>query len=255
MIVSPVSLRDVLLSPFVDLVLGGVCAGCERPGVAVCPDCRLVLGARPYEARPLEARPFAAWPEPVPAGLAPPMACAPYDGVVRAVLLAHKENGRYQLAGPLGEALASAVRASLGERRAAWLCPVPSPRARIRARGHDPLGRIAAAAARRLRHEGYDVRVAPVLRVVRRPADQAGLTATDRSANLAGAFRARSRWAERLTSQPILAVDDVITTGATLTEACRALTVAGIPPLGCAVVAATRRRFMRSSLPVSPEAD
>ncbi|MFC0626642.1 ComF family protein [Kribbella deserti] len=242
------SLRDVLLSPFADLVLGGVCAGCERPGVAVCADCRVVLRSRPYPA----------WPDPAPAGLAPPTACTAYDGVVRSMLLAHKEHGRYQLTGPLGAALAGSVLGALsgaGGHRAAWLCPVPSPRARIRARGHDPLRRIAAAAARRLRREGYDVRVAPALRVVRRPEDQAGLGAADRERNLAGAFETRSRWAERLTNQPVLIVDDVITSGATLTEACRALTAAGISPLGCAVVAATRRRFMRPSLPVFPEAD
>jgi len=240
-IVVTVLLRDA----FVDLVLGGVCAGCELPGSAVCPDCRAVL----------RASAFRAWPDPVPPGLAPPTATAPYDGVVRELILAHKEHARYPVAGPLGEALAGAVRTTLGPGRAAWLCPVPSPAGRVRARGHDPLGRITAAAARRLRAQGYDVRVARALRVVRRPADQSGLSAEGRAANLSGAFQLRSRWAERLTDQPVLVVDDVLTTGATLAEACRALAAAGTPALGCAVVAATRRRFMRPSLPVFPEAD
>ena len=239
------SLRDAFLEPFVDLVLGGTCAGCERPGTAVCAECRAVL----------RSEPFRAWPDPVPAGLAPPTACTAYDGVVRAMILAHKEHARYPVAGPLGEALAQSVRSALGPGRAAWLCPVPSPAARVRARGHDPLGRITAAGARRLRAQGYDVRVAAALRLVRRPADQSGLTAAGRAANLAGAFEVRSRWAERLTGQPVLVVDDVLTTGATLAEACRALARAGSPALGCAVVAATRLRFIRPSLPVCPEAD
>jgi predicted amidophosphoribosyltransferase len=231
---------------FADLVLGGCCAGCRRPGRSICPACRAALLAVPFRA----------WPDPPPAGLAVPTATAPYEGVVRELVVAHKEHGRFALAGPLGAALALAVEAALADRgrRAAWLCPVPSPPARVRARGHDPLGRITRACVRRLRAAGYDVRPAAALRVTRRTDDQSGLSAQARSDNLAGAFGVRSRWAERLIDQPVVAVDDVLTTGATLAEACRALTAAGVPVLASAVVAATPRRFMRSSLPVLPDA-
>ncbi len=239
-------LRDAL----VDLVLGGQCAGCDRPGVALCPDCRAALAA---------GTAYRAWPEPVPAGLRATTAAAEYGGVVRSVILAHKEHARYGLAGPLGEVLAVSVEAALERRRAAWLCPVPSSRSTVRERGHDPLRRLTAVAVRRLRRNGYDVRLADALAVVRRPEDQSGLSAQQRAANLAGAFAARSRWAERLTDQPVIVVDDVLTTGSTLAEACRALASRGIPVLGCAVLAATRRRaaarFMRTSLPVFAEAD
>jgi predicted amidophosphoribosyltransferase len=170
-----------------------------------------------------------------------------YGGIARSVILAHKEQARYPLARPLGDALALAIRSTLGSARAAWLCPVPSSRATVRQRGHDPLRRLTSVAARRLRQDGYDVRVADALAVVRRPLDQAGLSAEDRAANLAGAFAARSRWAERLTGQPVVVVDDVLTTGSTLAEACRALSWQGIPVLGCAVVAATRRRVVPGS--------
>jgi predicted amidophosphoribosyltransferase len=224
-----VGLRDA----FVDLVLGGTCAGCQEPGPAVCGACTTELSGM---------TPFTAWPDPVPAGLPAPTATAPYAGVLRKVILAHKEEGHYALARPLGEALASSVRTALGEERAAWLCPVPSTPATVRRRGHDPLRRVVIASVKELRRQGYDVRLADALAVVRRPADQAGLSAGERAANLAGAFAARSRWAERLTDQPVLLVDDVLTTGSTLTEAARALSARGIPVLGCAVVAATPRR-------------
>jgi predicted amidophosphoribosyltransferase len=228
------SLRDA----FLDLVLGGRCAGCERPGVSVCAECWSELTG---------SVPFQAWPEPRPESLPPPTASAPYDGVVRRVILEHKEHARYGLAKPLGMALANAVSTGLGPRRAAWLCPVPSTWATVRTRGHDPLRRLVIVAVRHLRSQGYDVRLADALRVVRRPADQAGLSAAERSANLAGAFATRSRWAETLTGQPVLLVDDVLTTGSTLAEACRALETTGIAVSGCAVIAATARRMTPGS--------
>ncbi|RZT28095.1 putative amidophosphoribosyltransferase [Kribbella sp. VKM Ac-2569] len=217
---------------FVDLVLGGRCAGCTRPGVTLCGGCRRLL---------TELTPFRAWPDPSPPGLAPPTAAAPYAGELRNLILAHKEHARYALARPLGELLANVVRAALDQRRAAWICPVPSPRATVRKRGHDPLGRITKAAVRSLRRQGIDARTAAALRVVGRPDDQAGLSAERRTANLDGVFGLRSRWAETLIDQPVLLVDDVITTGSTLTEACRALESRGIQVLGCALLAATAR--------------
>ncbi|WP_041289205.1 ComF family protein [Kribbella flavida] len=223
---------------FVDLVLGGTCAGCERPGASVCAQCRAELGA---------ATPFAARPDPVPAGFKPATAAAAYDGVLRRLIIEHKENARYALARPLGHLLAATVERAIEGRRAVWLCPVPSAPATDRARGHEPLRRIVVVAARHLRRQGYDVRPADALRVVRRPADQAGLSEAERVVNLAGAFAARSRWAEMLTGQPVLVVDDVLTTGSTLTEAVRALESAGVAVLGGAVLAATRRRTASGS--------
>ncbi|TCO46945.1 putative amidophosphoribosyltransferase [Kribbella antiqua] len=217
---------------FVDLVLGGRCAGCGRPGVTLCGGCRELLDA---------VTPFRAWPEPAPRGLPTPTASAPYGDQIRKLIIAHKEEARYALARPLGEVLATAVRSALGARHGVWLCPVPSARATVRARGHDPLRRITKAAVKSLRRQGFDARLADALTVVRRPDDQSGLSAERRTANLAGAFAARSRWAERLTDQPVLLVDDVITTGSTLAEACRALESQGIAVFGCAVLAATRR--------------
>ena len=72
----------------------------------------------------------------------------------------------------------------------------------------------------------------------RRVADQAGLNASDRAANLAGALQARFD----LRGQRVIVVDDVITTGATLAEAARALRAAGAEVPAAAVIAATSRR-------------
>jgi predicted amidophosphoribosyltransferase len=147
------------------------------------------------------------------------------------VLLAHKERGALGLATPLGLALAAAVRAgpvtgpTTGPAAGpVSLVPVPSARGAVRARGHDPLLRVARAAAGELRRTGMPARVLTVLRQTRPVADQAGLGARQRLANLAGALRLVEGGAGLLAAGgPVLIVDDLMTTGASLAEAVRAV--------------------------------
>ncbi len=125
------------------------------------------------------------------------------------------------------------------------LVPVPSSRRAVRERGHDHARRLAAVAARTA-----GLRSRPLLVQARRTADQAGLDALQRAANLHGALRARGR----LDGLPVLLVDDVVTTGVTLAEAARALRAAGADVRGCAVVAATVRRALPGvRAPAPPE--
>jgi hypothetical protein len=122
------------------------------------------------------------------------------------------------------------------------LVPVPSSARSRRARGHDPVRDLARVTASGLRRRGCPVMVLPVLRQARWVADQAGLTAADRRSNLAGALVVRPGWQARLPGRQVLLVDDVVTTGATLTEAHRVLLNTGARVLAAATVAATARR-------------
>jgi predicted amidophosphoribosyltransferase len=221
-----------VLADLLDLVLPRDCAGCALPGRTLCPACAAALTGPPAVHRPT----------PAPPGLPPLVAAAAYDGVVRSLLLAHKERGRLALARPLGTALAGAADV-LG--RGPVLVPVPSSPTAVRARGHDHARRLAATAARRL---GVGCRV--LLVQARSVQDQAGLDAAARSANLEGALRAR----RRVDGLEVVVVDDVVTTGATLVEAARALTAAGARVRGAAVVGATVLRGTRSVVepPLSP---
>ncbi|WP_042800978.1 phosphoribosyltransferase family protein [Streptomyces sp. C] len=173
---------------------------------------------------------------------------ARYEDAVREVVLAHKERGALPLAGPLGTALAAAVARggrAVGAAGGAELVlvPVPSARRAVRARGHDPARRIALAASGRLRGAGAAARVAPVLRLRRAVADQAGLGARERRENLAGALEVRPGGVALVAGARIVLVDDVITTGATLAEAARALRAAGLRAEAAAVVAAPAGSF------------
>jgi predicted amidophosphoribosyltransferase len=174
-----------------------------------------------------------------------PACVAAYDGAVREILLAHKEHARYSLHRPLGVALARAVAALVGHQapgNVVALVPVPSRTAVVRARGHDPLLRMTRVAAARLRRQGAVAEVVPALRLYRRPEDQAGLGTQARARNLEGAFQAWPRSAARLASRLVVVTDDIVTTGATATEAARALRAVGVAVGGVAAVAATRRR-------------
>ncbi|MFF4805483.1 ComF family protein [Streptomyces sp. NPDC001351] len=213
-----------------DLVLPAECGGCGRPRTVLCPECRAVLsGTAPSRVRPV----------PEPPGLPVVHAAARYADEVRATLLAHKERGALALAAPLGTALAGAVQAGLSEAAAGpaaagggmpvLLVPVPSARAAVRARGHDPVRRIALAAAGELRRTGTAARVLAVLRQRRAVADQSGLNSRQRLDNLAGALAVTPGGDRLLRGGSIVLVDDLMTTGASLAEAARAVRAATEP--------------------------
>jgi len=97
--------------------------------------------------------------------------------------------------------------------------PVPLHARRLRERGFNPAALLAQACAREAR-----VRFAPVLLTrLRDTPSQTGLSRAARRRNVAGVFVARATAAPR-----VWLVDDVVTTGSTLSEAARALRRAGV---------------------------
>lgn len=223
-----------LLDAGADLLLGSACVGCGEPGRVLCPDCRSGLPSYAAEA----------WPTPTPAGLARPFATGAYDGVLRAMVVGHKERRLLALTRPLGDLLATSVLAAAGPAAPLLLVPVPSRPAAVRARGHDPTLAMTRRAARALRVSGREVTVARLLRTRGGVADQAGLDADQRHANLAGSMASPAAAVRRLAGRRahVVVCDDVITTGATAREAQRALEAAGVAVLAIAAVAATARR-------------
>lgn len=228
------SFRDALD----DLVLGGSCVGCERPGRLLCPRCRADL---PTTAWPR-------WPTPTPPGLAVPFAPADYDGVARAMVLGLKERRMLALARPLSSLLTAAVAAAVADVEGpVVLVPVPSRSSSVRQRGHDPTHTITVLAARSLVAGGTDAVAARLLHLRPGVLDQAGLDARGRAANLQGSMACRSAalraLAVRRARARVVVCDDVLTTGATAREAQRALEAVGLHVQAIAVTAATRKRL------------
>jgi predicted amidophosphoribosyltransferase len=124
-------------------------------------------------------------------------------------------------------------------RRPVAIIPIPSSRSARVKRGHDAVAELATAAAAALRGIGIDCRVERCLCHGRKVADQSGLSAQARARNMHGALRVRST--ARLAGRDTVIVDDILTTGATMVEAVRALSTVGVRPVGIAVVAATPR--------------
>lgn len=207
-----------------DLLVGAACAGCGAPGRPWCPACRSALAAAPVSPRRAEVLP-------APPGLPATWAAGWYDGPVRTALLAYKERGRRQLAGPLGALLAGSLGRAATHASAVTVGIPASPAGR-RDRRYDHVGLLVRAAAARGAPPA-----AGLLRWSRRTDDQAGLGAHARARNRDHALVARP-----CAGVPVVIADDIVTTGATLAEAARALQAAGAHVLGAATVAATRRR-------------
>ena len=218
-----------------DLLLGASCYGCGQPSWGLCPRCRQQIGNR---------RPFLTTPFPCPDGFPVTVSSSPYDRLLRRVINAHKERQALILTRFLADRLALSVQTLLVKQaytvrdHKIILVPVPSAARAVRQRGFDATHAMARLAARRLRAR-YPITVRSALAQAREVADQAGLGARARQQNLAGAFRLRRPPSE---DAAVIVVDDLVTTGSSLTEGARVLREAGIQVLGAATIAATLRR-------------
>jgi predicted amidophosphoribosyltransferase len=172
---------------------------------------------------------------PAPPGLPITWTSAGYDGPVRTALLAFKERGRRELATPLGALLAGPL-CRLATHPDTVTVGIPASPGGRRARGYDHVGLLVRSA---VAHGAPPA--APLLRWARATQDQAGLGVAARERNREAALVARPCPGLR-----VVIVDDIVTTGATLSEAARALGLAGAEVLGAATVASTRRRLRQA---------
>jgi ComF family protein len=200
------------------------CAGCGSADRSLCDNCRT-------ELQP------AVTPRSLPDGSTVYTALR-YEGVVRHTLLALKEGGRTDVVKALSAPLRAALmRASQPD---AEFLVVPSSRAAWRRRGYDPVALLCKRAG---------IQHAKVLRPARATLSQKSLGASDRALNLHESMRSRVS----LYGRRFVLVDDVVTTGATLAEAARAVRAAGGEVVGQAALAFTPRLFgsSPSTLPLA----
>jgi predicted amidophosphoribosyltransferase len=232
------------LASLADLALPGSCAVCGRPEQPLCPACTEDVAGQCFpEPRPVR-------PDPPPRGMPSCVAVGAYAGALARAVAAYKDHDRRDLAPLLGGLAGTSVTAALAGNPAYLACldrglgpvlvvPAPSSKGAMRRRGDAPLNALARQAVR-----GFappEVVVVDVLRLRRRVLDQAGLSARARAANLEHAMEAESRPARHVSGRLCIVFDDVLTTGATVAEAARALRAEGASEVLAATVCATAR--------------
>ncbi len=187
------------------------CAGCDKPGQAICTTCRFALVGRP--------------PQPQSHGV---IAAVPFTGRARDVVLSLKYRNRRQVARHLGGLVVNRLVETGRYQDVDIVTWAPTGARRRRQRGFDQAEEIAATVGRQL---GL-----PVRRLLARTDSAEAQTGKGRLDRLGGPeFAARPG----LNGRGVLVVDDVVTTGATLQAAREALVARGAGVVVLAAVAST----------------
>ncbi|MBE2244681.1 MAG: ComF family protein [Burkholderiaceae bacterium] len=189
------------------------CAIAVPPGVAVCGAC---LREPPPFARAVAAVDYA----------------PPWDELVRRF----KFDAALDLADALADRIAGAVRAT-DARAPDWLLPVPLADERLRERGYNQAWELARRVARALPCASDP----HLLLRTRQTPHQLSLPPAQRAANVRGAFAVEPRRRQALRDRDVALLDDVMTTGATLSEAARSVLQAGAASVQVWVLARTPR--------------
>ena len=155
----------------------------------------------------------------------------PYQDELRDAVLRLKRTSGEPLAAALARLFWRHRRDALEELRADWIVPVPMHWTRRLRRGVNCPDLLAAGLSQELRIPVAD----RLLRRCRNTLPQANLPPSKRFRNVRGAFRVRVGY--DLRGARVLLVDDILTTGATASEAARAMKRSGASVVGVAVVA------------------
>jgi len=212
--------------PLLDLVYPKRCPGCHTPSPGICESCKSYWNKTPVAITLNKSN------------VSAPNnffvhSVAQYRDEVRSVLLAYKENGEREAGKVLTQALLKA-RLGINNDSMCTFVPIPSNPKSIRRRGRDFMLDLCGEVSVQSGDQ-----VLPILKVNREVIDQSKLNEQQRSQNLVGAFNCVSKNLHLTEGSPIILVDDLLTTGATLREAVRALRQQGVIPIGAITAAHT----------------
>jgi predicted amidophosphoribosyltransferase len=200
-----------------DVIFPSRCAVCDAPGPNLCGGCDGVLEPRPHYFQ---------------RGPVTGLAASSYSPEVSNLLVAFKDKGQFALARELGllmEPLARELAEVLGQ---CYLVPAPSRIQNFAKRGFQP----SLLLARQLANRVPNAKVLNALVLSSDVLDQVGLSSAERISNLQGSMKLN----QSVVGKTIFLVDDVVTTGATITEAWKTVSLGGAIVLGALVVSEAR---------------
>jgi predicted amidophosphoribosyltransferase len=209
-----------------DLFLARNCSGCSAPGTVLCSECESALKPAPEVHEYL-----------IHSGLhwLPTAYSGAYRGALRRVLYTYKDHHIPELAfylSPLLAAAISEVREHIGAGPLLRVVPIPSRTSAIRRRGFDPVHELLRSMGT---HQLGGV-LAPWLQDVRGKGASKRL---DRTSRLHASTAAFTVTRNLVRGAEVIIVDDIITTGSTVSEAARTLEKAGARVRGIAAIAHT----------------
>ena len=234
------------LRGLIDLALPRSCAACQEPdelagplcgrcaqgllaqvGQRFCPRC----GSTVAEGLSVDDTGCAHCPDPMPR-FDRLVRLGSYDRPLADVIRRHKFRGAHGCTGYLAGLLADRVAAEPALASAELIQPVPLHWRRQWGRGYNQSALVAAALARRL-----GIPLGDELVRLRHTRPQMHLSRKSRQENVHGAFAVPRRHRRWVDGRHILLIDDVTTTGATASEAARALLSGGARRVSLAVLA------------------
>jgi len=190
------------MSVIKELVFTPTCLACGLLGAHLCGTCELELN--PFIGKPLK-------------NVSAIFCASKYEGWIREKLIEFK-NGRAQNVPALAAALTVAFDFA-NFTNSFTLIPIPSASEKIMERGFDSISILGKEVSKRVESAP---KLTAALFLKSQVRDQVGLTATERKVNMAQAFGIRQKL-----DGDIVLIDDVITTGATMSSAARILRIAG----------------------------
>ncbi len=194
-------------SEVTQLLFPSRCFGCQKIGPSICSECRSSWHPHYYRTKV--------------DGLTVHSSLL-YTPTASKIILAAKESGLKRADELVIDAIVLALQRSKLDLTLSRLVPIPSSKSSQRRRGRSFIVDLVHQISWRT-----GIEVVDCLQLSRRVLDQSGLHRQERSTNLAGAFRVSSHVRGEL-----ILVDDVVTTGATLREAFRAVNSQGFHAVG-----------------------
>ena len=207
------------MNSLAELIFPSRCIGCSQLGISICSLCRKSWHPHIYyrEISVLDKS-------------YPVVSAVQYSPIASKVLLGAKESNLSAADNLLATAISHALTSFIKNYGGGDLVGIPSRRSATRKRGRNFMIEIAKSVAATQSTQSFDI-----LQHTRSVRDQSQLDAQARTHNIAGAFCVSLKSSKSATlgnTQPLIIVDDLITTGATLAEAIRALRTAGFAVIG-----------------------